>query len=90
MNLHYLGFLLSVVIGLFTTIIGISAVLKPKEMSKKFGIEASGMAIPYIMSTGIRDVFIGLIILVLFYFQHWRELGVGHLCIGIVAIFPAP
>jgi hypothetical protein len=66
--------------------IGVAATAKPEAMSKKFGITVSGVALPYVMSTGIRDVFIGLIVLILFYLQDWTALGAGHLCIGIVAI----
>lgn len=81
-TLHYIA----PVIGLVTTLIGIAAVLKPEPMSKKFGIAARGSALPYVVSTGIRDVFIGLSILTLVYFEQWLALGFINLFVGIVAI----
>lgn len=86
MNLPFIVHYFPLVIGLLTLFIGIAATVMPEVMSNKFGIAATGVALPYVMSTGIRDVFIGLIILILFYLQDWTALGAGHLCIGIVAI----
>ena len=67
-------------------IIGISAVLLPQPMSKKFGIAVTGSALPYVMSTGIRDVFIGLTVLILFFNKQWNAVGAIHLSLSIVAI----
>jgi uncharacterized membrane protein HdeD (DUF308 family) len=39
-----------------------------------------------VISTGIRDVFMGIAVLVLFYFQAWMPLGLIHLALGLVAI----
>lgn len=86
MNLATIGHYFPLVIGFLTLLIGIAATVKPKEMSKNFGIAVDGLALPFVVSTGIRDVFIGLVILVLFYLQAWKALGAAHLCIGIVAI----
>lgn len=74
------------VIGFFTLFIGIAATFSPERMSKNFGIVVKGEALPYVTSTGIRDVFIGLIVLLLFYFGLSKALGLCHLFIGIVAI----
>ncbi len=80
--IHYIAPL----IGFFTLAIGISAVIKPEAMSKNFGIQASGKALPYVISTGIRDVFMGLTVFILFFMQLWIALAAVSLCIGIVAI----
>ncbi len=74
------------IIGLTTLAIGVMAVLRPKPMSKKFGISVDGDALPYVIATGIRDVFMGLTIFILFYLQEWVALGAINLCVGIVAI----
>lgn len=74
------------IIGLGTFVIGILAVLRPQPMSKKFGVIANDSAFPYVMSTGIRDVFIGLTVLILFYNKSWTLLGLINFCISIVAI----
>lgn len=86
MNLPSLTHYFPLVIGFFTLLIGILAVAQPEKMSKNFGIQARGITLPYVISTGIRDVFIGFIVLILFYLQSWNALGVVHLCIGVVAV----
>ncbi len=86
MHLLTIGHYFPLIVGFVAILIGAAATIHPEKMSKKFGIAVNGAALPYVMSTGIRDVFIGLIVLVLFYLQAWSALGVGHLCIGMVAI----
>ena len=86
MNLPSAFHYIALVIGVLTFIIGVAAVLKPEPMSKKFGISVKGSALPYVVSTGVRDIFIGLTILILFYRQDWPVLGAINLCVGIVAI----
>jgi Domain of unknown function (DUF4267) len=77
---------IALVIGVVTLLIGIGAVLKPEQMSKKFGISASGSTLPYVVSTGIRDVFMGLTVLILFSKQDWPVLAYVNFLLGIVAI----
>jgi hypothetical protein len=79
---HYL----SLLIGLSALFIGIAAVLFPQKMSLKFGIAASGPTLPYVVSTGVRDVFMGLVVLVLFFRSDWISLGFVNLFLGIVAV----
>lgn len=86
MDLTLLALYIAPVIGLTTLSIGISAAIWPQPMSKKFGIDASDKALPYVVSTGVRDVFMGLTVLILFYQQQWKILGAINLCIGLVAI----
>lgn len=86
MNLITGLYYLSPIIGLATLTIGILAVFWPEPMSKKFGISVKGAALPYVISTGVRDIFIGLTILILFYLNSWIAMGWIHLFIGIVAI----
>lgn len=80
------AFWISGLIGLFCLIIGVGAVIRPEPMSKKFGIPVKGDALPYVVSTGIRDVAIGLMILILTYLQNWQSLGFSFLFLAIVAI----
>lgn len=86
MNLTNPFFYLAPIIGIVALIIGILAVLQPQKMSEKFGIAVTGSALPYVISTGVRDIFIGLTILILFSFKNWSVLGYIHFCIGVVAI----
>jgi hypothetical protein len=86
MILTKLFYFIAPLIGLVTLVIGISAVLKPRPMSKEFGIAVDGLALQYVISTGIRDVFMGLAVLILYFQQNWTALGAIHLCLGIVAI----
>ncbi len=87
MNITETGHHISIFIALMTFIIGILAIARPQEMSKKYGISVYGSALPYVMSTGVRDIFIGLVILILFVQNEWRLLGATHLCIGVIAFF---
>ena len=86
MNFFNIAYYIAPFIGLATTVIGICAVIRPQKMAIKFGISASESALPYVISTGIRDVFIGLTVLILFYQKEWEALGAINLCISIVAI----
>jgi hypothetical protein len=72
--------------GLVALIIGTGALLMPEAMSRKFGITARGPALPYVMATGTRDVFMGLTILLLYFYEQWRLLGVVLCFVGIVAV----
>ncbi|MES2801246.1 MAG: DUF4267 domain-containing protein [Bdellovibrionota bacterium] len=86
MELTNLLFYFAPIIGLGTLVIGILAVLRPQPMSKKFGIAATHLTLPYVVSTGIRDVFMGLTVLILFYNKNWTLLGLINFCISIVAV----
>jgi hypothetical protein len=86
MNISILFHYFAPLIGIVTILIGLAAVLKPEPMSKKFGISVRGEALPFVISTGIRDVFMGATILVLFFQQEWISLGLINLCVGAVAI----
>ncbi len=86
MNIMELSHYLALIIGSGALIIGVIAVLKPEAMSKKFGIPVTGPALPYVISTGVRDIFIGLTVLILFYRQEWFTLGCINLAVGVVAI----
>lgn len=86
MNTTELVYYFALMVGIGALIVGILAVLLPGTMSKKFGIAVSGAALPYVISTGVRDIFIGLTVLVLFYLQQWFSLGCINICIGVVAV----
>lgn len=86
MNLPSIFHYLAPIIGFITVLIGIGAVIKPEAMSKNFGISVSGSALPYVVSTGIRDVFMGLVILILCYYQYWSVIGATMICIAVVAV----
>lgn len=77
---------LALFVGIGTLLIGILAMLRPEPMSKKFGVTINGSGLPFVIATGARDVFIGLSVLMLFFFEDWIALGYIHLFIGFVAI----
>jgi hypothetical protein len=79
---RFVGF----IIGVTVFIIGIAAIFRPQQMSVKFGIPLSGQGLPFVISTGIRDVLIGLVVLALFYNQLWNLLGLTSCFLGMVAI----
>lgn len=72
--------------GVVACLIGLGAILKPELMSKNFGIKAVGAAKHFVVATGVRDVFMGLTVLILFYFQSWMFVGLIHILISLVAL----
>lgn len=66
--------------------IGILAIFRPQAMSLQFGIAAEKSALPYVISTGVRDVFMGLTVLILVSLQNTEALGLVHLALGVVAL----
>lgn len=86
MTLQTVGYFFPLLIGFVTLLIGIIAMAKPEMMSKQFGIAVNGIALPYVRSLGIRDIFMGLVVLILFHQQAWVALGATHLCLGLVAV----
>ncbi|AZZ36286.1 hypothetical protein CIK05_05605 [Bdellovibrio sp. qaytius] len=86
MNLTNFVQYIAPLIGLITLAIGVAAMLKPEPMSKKFGVAVSGSALPYVISTGMRDIFMGLVVLLLFYRQETATLGVCMFFLSAVAL----
>ena len=86
MDLTEVAYYIAPLMGLVTFIIGVCAFARPQAMALKFGIPASGLALPYVVSTGIRDVFMGLSILILYFLSDWQALGAIILCIAVVAL----
>ena len=73
-------------VGIVALLIGVGAMIRPQLMSQKFGIAADSKTLPYVVSLGIRDVFMGLTVLLLFFLSEWFALGLVHICLGMVAV----
>ena len=87
MDLISIIHLISPVIGIVTIVIGILAIINPKKMSKSFGIDADDIkTLAYVSSLGVRDIFMGITILILYYNHLWNILGLVNLLIGLVAV----
>lgn len=86
MSFSNLSLYFNIPVALVAIAIGLGAILRPQPMSLKFGISADKKAQPYVMSLGIRDIFMGLSILILFLLSEWFSLGLIHLCLGLVAV----
>jgi hypothetical protein len=86
MNFSNIFLYFNIPVALVALAIGLGAILRPQPMSEKFGILADKKAQPYVISLGIRDVFMGLSILILFFQSQWLSLGLIHLSLGIVAV----
>jgi hypothetical protein len=84
--LESLRIYLAPLIGLATLGIGLLAVTRPQKMSINYGVSANNEALPYVVATGIRDVFMGLIILALFFLNEWRGIAIAQFLLAIVAI----
>jgi len=83
--LHTLQFF-SLIISFFACAVGLLALLLPKKMSKGFGIPIEGTALGYITALGIRDLFIGFVILALYTHSQWQLIGLTSLLISGVAV----
>ena len=86
MDLIALSLYVAPIIGLTTILIGLGAMLKPESMSGNFGIPATGKAKAWVVSVGVRDIFMGFTVLVLYFNQSWFELAFINLAIGVVAL----
>lgn len=75
----------SLLIGFGACSIGLLAIAKPQFMSEGFGIKVSGAATSYVVALGIRDLFIGLTVLLLYSYQAWVLIGYTSLMIAMVA-----
>ena len=77
----------SLLMVLFTFGIGATATLAPQLMSKNFGIESTtDKTLPWVVSVGMRDVFMGLVIVILYSSQLWVEMAWAHFALAVVAI----
>lgn len=72
-------------VGIVAMLIGVGAMVQPQAMSLKFGIAADSKALPYVVSLGIRDIFMGATVLLLFFLSQWFALGLVHIFLGVVA-----
>jgi hypothetical protein len=86
MDLVNLMYWFAVLTGLVCLLIGVGATFAPNKMAKVFGIAATGTAAPYVVATGIRDVFLGIAVLFVVYVEQWIGVAILHLCLGLVGI----
>lgn len=86
MNLLTLLHHFAAIIALFTLIIGIFAAAKPKAMAKNFGVPVPPEAYPFVIATGLRDIYIGLGIFVLYFLNLWFAIAITCLCLGLLAL----
>ena len=82
--IHYIQYF-SVLIGFGACFIGLLAIIKPEFMSSGFGIKVDGFAASYVVALGIRDLFIGLVVLLLYVNEAWSLIGYTSLLIAMVA-----
>lgn len=86
MDLISLSLYVAPIIGLTTILIGLGAMVKPESMSGNFGIPVVGKAKAWVISVGIRDIFMGISVLVLYFNQSWYEMALINFAIGVVAL----
>jgi|GEM_PF-2891278 len=86
--MNYTNFLhfLAPAISLTAFTIGFAAVILPKKMSKGFGVEVSGSALAYVIGLGIRDIFIGGAVLIMYLQSAWYSLSITSLLLSMVAV----
>lgn len=72
--------------GVVATLIGCLAALAPKKMSEGFGIPADDQGKHYVFALGARDIFVGIVVLVLWWQAQWQSLGYVCFAIAFVAL----
>lgn len=67
-------------------IIGIAAMIAPAKMSRVFGIAVDGKAAALVVGMGVRDIFIGGIILILYFMDLLIPIGWSLLLLGLISL----
>jgi len=66
-------------------LVGLGAMLFPKKMSEGFGVPISGAGVHYVRALGVRDIFVGIVVLLLGASALWAQLGYVCLAIALIA-----
>lgn len=86
MDISPIALLLSLLLGIGVAAIGIFAIVNPKKAAAHYGVKTKDDGLTWVMAAGVRDVFIGLVFILL-YFQNDSALTAKTcLCVAIVAI----
>jgi hypothetical protein len=80
--LHYVA----LITGILAIVLGVVAIFIPVRMSKGFGIPVEGKPSAYISSLGVRDIFIGFVLLMLYQESAWTQIGYLSFMVSIVAL----
>ena len=86
MDIHTGLQIVTLLVGIVACLIGIGATLKPTFMSDGFGISVEGKATSYVVALGIRDLFIGVVFLHLFFTGQWAAVPIYCVALGVVAV----
>lgn len=74
----------SLVIAFTVFAIGAFAVVRPKPASRLFGVPSDS---PYVIAAGARDIFIGLVLFLVFMHFHFHLLGEVCVACAVVPFF---
>ena len=77
--------ILTVAIGVAAIAIGAFAMLLPRRAAAVFGIAAAGSALAFVRSMGARDVFIGVLLLLVWRSGEARLLGGLYLTTALIS-----
>ena len=86
MNILNLLQYVALITGVLAILLGTVAIIFPTKMSEGFGIPISGSASAYVASLGVRDIFIGLIMLMLYFGEAWKMVSYTSFMISAVAL----
>ncbi len=67
-------------------LVGLTAMTFPKWAAGMFGVKASTEGLPYVMAAGVRDVFIGLALLLIWQTGDHRLLAKAMVATAIVSL----
>ncbi len=86
MNILNLLQYVALITGVLAVLLGTVALILPTKMSEGFGIPVSGIASAYVSSLGVRDIFIGFVMLMLYFNEAWKMIAYTSFMISAVAL----
>ena len=85
MNILNLLQYVALITGVLAVLLGAIAMILPTKMSDSFGIPINGIASSYVSSLGVRDIFIGFVMLMLYFNEAWKIVAYTSFMISAVA-----
>lgn len=76
----------ALITGIMAILLGTVAMIFPTKMSEGFGIPTRNNTSGYVASLGARDVFVGLVVLMLYFNESWKMIAYTSFMISFVAL----
>lgn len=86
MDINPIALSLSLLLGICVAAIGIFAMVNPKKAAAHYGVKTKDDGLTWVMAAGVRDLFIGLVFILLYFHKDSTLIAKTCLCVAIVAI----